>query len=49
MIKILEELNRQNISLIVVTHDPELGGRANRRITMADGMILSDQARQAAT
>lgn len=49
VIKILEGLNRQNISLIVVTHDPELGGRANRRITMADGMILSDQARQAAT
>jgi putative ABC transport system ATP-binding protein len=43
VIEILEELNRQNITLIMVTHDPELGRRARRQITMVDGRIDSDR------
>ncbi len=42
VIDILEELNRQGITLIMVTHDPELGRRAGRRIRMVDGRIESD-------
>jgi len=42
VIDILEELNRQKITLIMVTHDPELGKRARRQITMVDGRIESD-------
>jgi len=42
VIDILENLNRQKITLIMVTHDPELGGRARRQITMVDGRIESD-------
>lgn len=41
VVDILEALNRQNITLIMVTHDPELGRRAGRRITMVDGKIES--------
>jgi putative ABC transport system ATP-binding protein len=37
--EILEELNRQGITLIMVTHDPELGNRARRQILMVDGHI----------
>jgi len=37
--EILEELNRQGITLIMVTHDPELGKRARRQILMVDGQI----------
>jgi len=37
--EILEELNRQGITLIVVTHDPELGKRSRRQILMVDGRI----------
>lgn len=37
--EILEELNRQGITLIMVTHDPELGRRARRQILMVDGRI----------
>ena len=38
----LEGLNRQGMTLILVTHDPEIGNRAARRIHMADGTIVSD-------
>lgn len=40
VIDILEELNRQGITLIIVTHDPALGNRANRKIEMVDGRIV---------
>ncbi|MBW1939171.1 MAG: ABC transporter ATP-binding protein [Deltaproteobacteria bacterium] len=42
VIEILEQLNRKGIILIVVTHDPEIGGRAHRRIRLVDGRITSD-------
>lgn len=44
VMNLLEELNRSGITLIVVTHDVELGGRANRRIRMVDGRVASDDA-----
>jgi putative ABC transport system ATP-binding protein len=46
VIKILEELNLQGITLIMVTHDPELGIRAKRRIKMVDGRIEEDTGNQ---
>ena len=42
VIDILEGLNRSGMTLIVVTHDPELGDRAGRRLRMADGRISED-------
>jgi len=42
VIQILEHLNRKGIMLIVVTHDPEIGGRARRQIRLVDGRITSD-------
>jgi putative ABC transport system ATP-binding protein len=42
VINILESLNQRGITLILVTHDIELGERATRRITMRDGRIESD-------
>lgn len=41
--EILEELNRQGITLIMVTHDPDLGRRARRQIRMVDGRIETDR------
>ncbi|MBW6521387.1 MAG: ABC transporter ATP-binding protein [Desulfoarculaceae bacterium] len=43
--EILEELNHQGITLIMVTHDPDLGRRAHRRILMVDGRIDHDSSR----
>jgi len=42
VIKILEDLNDSGITLIVVTHDIDLGKRAKRRIRMLDGRIIED-------
>ena len=42
VIALLESLQQQGISLIVVTHDPEIGKRAKRHITMLDGKIIKD-------
>jgi putative ABC transport system ATP-binding protein len=44
VVEILEQLQRQGITLIVVTHDPELGERAQRQLHMVDGAIVSDSA-----
>jgi len=43
VINTLETLNREGITLLVVTHDPEIGTRARRRIRMVDGAIEQDQ------
>jgi len=42
VIEVLEGLNKQGITLIVVTHDAALGGRAAREIKMVDGRIVND-------
>jgi len=42
VIHILEQLNTKGITLLVVTHDPDIGGRARRRIHMVDGRIVDD-------
>jgi putative ABC transport system ATP-binding protein len=44
VVKILEDLNKDDITLILVTHDPELGQRATRSVRMLDGRIESDSA-----
>jgi putative ABC transport system ATP-binding protein len=43
VIDILEGLQQQGITLIVVTHDPELGLRAKRQLHMVDGAIVDDK------
>lgn len=42
VIEVLETLNKQGITLIVVTHDTELGKRAARQIKMIDGKISTE-------
>lgn len=42
VVEVLENLNREGITLLVVTHDAQLGKRARRRIRMVDGQIESD-------
>ena len=46
VIEVLENLNREGITLIVVTHDSEIAGRALREIYMVDGKIERDVARR---
>jgi len=43
VINVLESLNSKGITLLVVTHDLELGERAHRQLKMRDGCIVSNQ------
>ena len=42
----IEAMNRAGLTLVVVTHDPEIGGRARRRMRLADGLVVSDVSGQ---
>jgi putative ABC transport system ATP-binding protein len=42
VINLLEALLKQNVALIMVTHDPVIGRRAVRQIHMVDGQIVSE-------
>jgi len=42
VINLLEALLEQNVALIMVTHDPVIGGRAKRQLHMVDGRIVSE-------
>ena len=44
---LLSELHRGGTSLIVVTHDPAVGARAGRLITIQDGRVVGDEAQLA--
>ena len=48
VIELLEMLNASGITLIVVTHDPNMGLRARRRIVLRDGRITEDAHQDAA-
>ena len=45
IIEIIEQLNREGIALLVVTHDPNIGGRAHRHLLLRDGKIAEDKKR----
>jgi putative ABC transport system ATP-binding protein len=42
VIALLERMNGEGVTLVVVTHDPALGGRARHRVRMADGRIVEE-------
>jgi len=45
VIELLERMNHDDgLTLLVVTHDPEIGGRARRVVRLVDGRIVSDGA-----
>ncbi|MDH3647206.1 MAG: ABC transporter ATP-binding protein [Gammaproteobacteria bacterium] len=47
VVEVLEELNADGLTLLIVTHDPDLGKRARRRIHMVDGRIVEDIVNEA--
>ncbi len=42
VIDMLERLNAQGMTLIIITHDPELSERAEKRLHIVDGKLTSD-------
>jgi len=43
ILKLFDELHKQGLTLIVVTHDPKVAQRAERIVTLSDGEVVSDQ------
>ncbi len=41
---LFEELNREGITIVLVTHEPDIAQHAKRQVRFFDGRIVSDQA-----
>jgi putative ABC transport system ATP-binding protein len=46
VVQIIEALHAAGMAVIVVTHDPQIGGRAERSLTMMDGRLVEDVRRR---
>ena len=50
ILELLLQLNRvEGTTLVLVTHDPTLAAHAGRRITLRDGLVVSDEVQNGAT
>ena len=43
VLSVLEEVHHKGGTLVIVTHDPEIGARSHRRLRMLDGAIVADE------
>jgi putative ABC transport system ATP-binding protein len=46
VMRILQDLNRQGLTVVLVTHEPEVAAWARRRIVFRDGLVLEDALQQ---
>jgi putative ABC transport system ATP-binding protein len=42
IIQLMEEMNRGGLTVVIVTHDPSIGERARRRVSLRDGEIVEE-------
>jgi putative ABC transport system ATP-binding protein len=42
VIQTIEDLNRSGMTVVMVTHDPEIGRSASHKVRMEDGRIITD-------
>ena len=45
IVRLIEDLNKEGLTLIVVTHDRKLGNRSDRLIRLLDGKIITDDTK----
>jgi putative ABC transport system ATP-binding protein len=43
VLKLFHELNDEGLTLVIVTHDPDVANEARRRVAFRDGLIISDE------
>jgi putative ABC transport system ATP-binding protein len=48
VLELLEGLHRQGMTIVIVTHDPDVAARAKRVVTFSDGRVGSDEPAGAA-
>jgi len=46
---LIDELNADGATIVVITHDHEIAGRFPRRITLLDGRVVSDTRKEGTT
>ncbi len=45
IMRLLEDLNRQGRTIVLITHEAEIAGFARRVVRLKDGLVVSDQTR----
>ena len=40
---LLQQLNRQGITIVLITHEPDIAAYASRVLTLRDGRLVSDE------
>jgi putative ABC transport system ATP-binding protein len=48
ILALFQDLNREGVTVVIVTHDAEVARHARRVIRFRDGRLLSDQRQEAA-
>jgi putative ABC transport system ATP-binding protein len=43
VLKLFQQLNEEGLTLVIVTHDPDVAHEAQRRVAFRDGLIVSDE------
>ena len=43
VLSVLEQVHHNGGTVVIVTHDPEIGARSHRRLRMLDGAIIADE------
>ena len=43
IVRLLEGMNRDGLTLVIVTHDPDIGRRAFHRLKLVDGAVVTEE------
>lgn len=43
VLSLFADLNRDGLTLVLVTHDPEVAAQAHRRVSFRDGLVVQDE------
>jgi putative ABC transport system ATP-binding protein len=44
IIELFHELNKEGMTIVLITHEPDIGAHAKRRITLRDGAIVAEES-----
>ncbi len=47
IMRLFQQLNREGITLIIVTHEPDIAGYCQRVLRMQDGRLIEDRQQEA--